>query len=130
MEYNANLKNRVSSFDNEMYVDLDYMEEFSSLDFKERKRDYEFSFKKDYESIITLEIPAGYKVSRLPESYTSKNDAYSMNISYEQKGNTIVYKKRFTINNGTIKKADFQNWNQSIESLKKLYNDQITLTKS
>lgn len=130
MEYNANLKNRVSSFDNEMYVDLDYMEEFSNLDFKERKRDYEFSFKKDYESVITLEIPAGYKVSRLPESYTAKNDAYSMNISYEQKGNTIVYKKRFTINNGTIKKADFQNWNQSIESLKKLYNDQITLTKS
>ncbi len=130
LEYNANLKNRVSSFDNEMYVDLDYMEEFSSLDFKERKRDYEFSFKKDYESIITLEIPAGYKVSRLPESYSAKNDAYSMNISYEQKGNTIVYKKHFTINNGTIKKADFQTWNQSIESLKKLYNDQITLTKS
>ena len=130
MEYNASLKNRVSSFDNEMYVNLNYLEEYSHLDLKDRKTDYEFSFKKDYESSITLEIPAGYKVSRLPESFKAGNDAYSMNISYEQKGNTIIYKKHFTINNGSIKKADFINWNQSVSGLKKVYNDQITLTKS
>jgi transglutaminase-like putative cysteine protease len=130
MEYNANLKNKVSSFDNEMYINLNYLEEFSRLDFKERKTDYEFSYKKDYESLITLEIPAGYKVSRLPESFKAANEDYSMNVSYEQKGNTIIYKKHFTITNGTIKKADFVNWNQSIASLKKSYNDQITLTKN
>ena len=130
LEYDARLRNRVSAFDNEMYVDLDYLEEFSNFDFKERKSDYEFSFKKDYESTITLEVPAGYKVTRLPEAFSATTDAYSMNVSYEQKGNSIIYKKHFIIKNGTIKKADFQNWNQSIGSLKKLYNDQITLTKS
>lgn len=130
LEYNANLKNRVTSFDNDLYINLDYLEEFSGFDFKERKTDYEFSYKKDYESSIILEIPTGYKVSRLPESFKTSTDAYSMNVSYEQKGNTIIYKKHFTINNGTIKKADFPNWNQSITTLKKLYNDQITLTKN
>ncbi|MFD2603254.1 transglutaminase-like domain-containing protein [Flavobacterium suzhouense] len=130
MEYNANLKNRVSSFDNEMYVNLDYMEEFSNLDFKERKSDYEFAHKRDYESVITLEIPEGYKVSRLPESFKVANDTYTMSVSYEQKGNTVIYKKHFVVNDCTIKKGDFQNWNQSIASLKKIYNDQITLTKN
>lgn len=130
LEYDASLKNRVSSFDNEMYVDLDYLEEFSGYDFKERKSDYEFNYKKDYESVITLELPAGYKVTRLPEMFSATTGAYTMNVSYEQKGNSIIYKKHFIIKTGTIKKTDFQSWNQSITSLKNLYNDQITLTKS
>jgi len=129
LAYDATLKNKVSSFDNEMYVDLDYLEEFSSLDFKERKTDYEFDYKQDYESVITLEIPTGYKVTRLPNAYNVANDIYAMNVSYEQKGNSIVYKKHFLVKTGTIKKADFKTWNESISNLKSLYNDQITLTK-
>lgn len=129
MEYNATLKNKVSVFDNEMYVDLDYLEEFAHMDFKERKTDYEFSFKKDYETNITLEIPAGYKVAELPKPLNVSTAAYDMNVSYELKGNSILYKKHFIIKNGIIKTTDFTNWNESVASLKKLYNDQITLTR-
>lgn len=129
IEYNAGVKNRISSFDNELYIDLDYMEEFSGLDFKERKTDFEFSYKKDYESNITLEIPAGYSVTRLPEPLNVNTNDYAINVSYEQKGNTILYKKHFLIKNGAIKKADFTNWNAAIAGLKNLYNETITLTK-
>lgn len=129
VEYDAVLRNRVSSFDNEMYVDLDYLEEMSGLDFKERKTDFEFSYKKDYESNITLAIPQGYTVSRLPETLVVDTNDYTLTAAYEQKGSTIVYKKHFVIKNGTIKKTDFANWNNAITKLKKLYNDQITLTK-
>jgi len=38
LQYTANILNKVSTFDNEMYVDLDYDKEYSSLDFKERKK--------------------------------------------------------------------------------------------
>lgn len=130
IEYDLNLKNKVSSFDNDIYVDLDYLEEFSGMDFKERKTDYEFRYKKDYESNITLTIPAGYKVAGMPQGYSIANDTYAMTISYEQKGNTIVYKKHFIIKDGTIKKSEFTTWNESVSNLKKLYNDQITLTKN
>src|SRR5690606_32278780 len=100
MEYNATLNNKVSSFDNEMYVDLDYLEEFASLDFKERKTDFEFSYKRDYEYNITLEIPAGYTVTGMPKPLSVSTDAYSMNVTYEVKGNSILYKKHFVIKNG------------------------------
>jgi transglutaminase-like putative cysteine protease len=129
IEYNAGLKNRVSSFDNEMYIDLDHQEEFAGLDFKERKTDFEFSYKQDYESNIALEIPAGYTVNRLPEPLSVSTDGYSINVSYEQKGNSILYKKHFLIKNGTIRKSDFTNWNAAIAGLKNLYNETITLTK-
>lgn len=129
MEYNATLKNKVSVFDNEMYIDLDYLEEFASLDFKERKTDFEFNYKRDYEYNITLEIPAGYKVTEMPKPLSVSTDAYSMNVSYEVKGNAILYKKHFIIKNGTIKTTDFAGWNEAVSNLKKLYNDQITLTR-
>lgn len=130
LNYNASLKNKVSSFDNEMYIDLDYLEEFSRLEFKERKTDFEFSYKKDYESVITLDVPAGYAVTRLPEAFSISTPDYAMNVSYEQKGNSIIYKKHFVITTGTIKQSDFTGWNESVNKLKKLYNDQITLTKN
>lgn len=129
IDYDAKLKNRVSSFDNELYIDLDYAEEFAGLEFKERKTDFEFDYKRDYESVITLEIPQGYAVSRLPEPFSAVADGYAMTASYEQKGNIIVYTKKFLIKDGTIKKGSFKTWNESISKLKKLYNDQITLTK-
>lgn len=129
IEYNTTIKNKVSSFDNEMYVDLDYYEEFSGLDFAERKIGYEFDYKKDYESTITLQIPEGYKVTKLPEPLSAETDAYSIRLSYEQQGNSILYKKRFIFKNGSIKKTEFSNWNETVKSLKKLYNEQITLTK-
>ncbi len=129
LEYDAILKNKVSSFDNEMYIDLDYLEEYGHFDFKERKTDFQFSYKRDYEFDIILAIPEGYSVSRLPEPVTVDTPDYTINASYQQKDNNIVYKKHFVIKNGLIKKNDFTNWNASIAKLNKLYKDQITLTK-
>jgi transglutaminase-like putative cysteine protease len=129
LEYDTKVKNKVSSFDNEMYVDLDYYEEYGGMELKERKSDYEFNHKTDYEYTITLELPAGYKVSKLPESFAVSTDAYTIDVSYVQNGNAILYKKRFVMKNGAIKAADFTNWNSAIASIKKIYNEQITLTK-
>ncbi|MFP9114814.1 transglutaminase-like domain-containing protein [Flavobacterium sp. RHBU_3] len=129
LSYDAALKNRVSSFDNEMYIDLDLEEEYSGLDFKERKTDYEFGYRQEYLSEVVLDIPAGYKVTHLPEPLVADAPQYSFNVSYEQKGTTIIYKKHFVIKSEVIKKSDFAQWNQTIGKLKALYNDQITLTK-
>lgn len=130
LEYDALLKNRVSVFDNEIYIDLDYQEEFGGLDFKERQNDYELHFKQDYESLITLQIPEGYKVAKLPEPMKTESGDYSINMKYEQKGNNIVYTKKFIFKNGTLKKSEFTTWNESYSKLKKMYKEQITLIKN
>ena len=130
LEYNTRVKNKVSSFDNEMYIDLDYFEEMAGLEFKDRKSDYEFDFKTEYESNIVLEIPDGYKAGKLPESLAVNNDNFSIMVSYELKDNMILYKKHFIIKNGSIKAQDFNSWNESIKNLKKIYNEQITLTRT
>ena len=77
-----------------------------------------------------LEIPAGYKVSKLPESISIQEPDYSINVSYEQIGNEILYKKKFEFKKGLVKATDFTEWNAFMEKLNKLYNEQVTLTKS
>lgn len=130
LEYNTKLDNRVSSFDNDLYIDLDFKKEFASLNFKERKNDYEFPYKENYESTIKLEIPPGYKVVKLPESISFSKDDLLVDISYQQVGNEIIYKKHFTFKKGVIKSVDFTDWNPFLDKLSKIYNEQITLTKS
>lgn len=130
ISHDIKIDNKVSSFDNTIYIDLDYKKEFGHLLFKERKSDFEFPHKENYDALIKLEIPAGYKVTKLPESVSIQKADYKITVSYEQVGNEILYKKKFTFNNGIVKAADFTEWNSFIEKLNKLYKEQITLTKS
>ncbi|ESU26993.1 hypothetical protein FLJC2902T_23340 [Flavobacterium limnosediminis JC2902] len=130
LEYDIKINNKVSRFDNDIYIDLDFKKDFNHLVFKERKNDFEFPHKENYEALFTLEIPAGYKVTKLPESVSIQKPDYNITISYEQVGNEILYKKKFEFKKGLVKASDFTEWNTFIEKMNKIYNEQITLTKS
>ena len=129
LQYKANILNKVSTFDNEMYIDLDYDKEYSSLDFKERKKDFEFDFKKYDDIEINFQIPENYKVSKLPQNINITTDDYTISLTYEVVGNTIKYKKIFNFKNGVIKSAKFNDWKNHFESINKNYSEQIVLTK-
>lgn len=130
IDYDIKLNNKVSAFDNEIYVDLDFKKEFSKLSLKDRKCDFEFPYKENYSASIKLEIPAGYKVTKLPEPVSFTTENYNIIITCQQVGNEIVYSKHFDFKNGTIKVDEFSQWNTLMEKINKTYNEQITLTKS
>ncbi len=113
-----------------MYIDLDFKREFSKLDLKDRKSDFEFPFKENYNAVIKLEIPAGYKVTKLPESLSVSSDNYKVTINCQQVGGEIVYTKNFEFKNGLLKSTEFADWNAVLAKVNKIYNEQITLTKS
>jgi hypothetical protein len=129
LDYDVNVANKVSSFDGEIYVDLDFAKEFSGFDFRERKTDYEFDYKNQYDCSITVAIPAGYKVAKLPENLTVKANDYDVSISFMQTPKEIVCKKNFTFKNGVIKFADFAAWNDTQRKLASIYKQQIVLNK-
>ena len=129
ISYNITLKNAVSSFDDIIYVDIDFDKEFAKFDFDERKTDYIFSYKKALESITILEIPENYKISQLPKNISIKSDNYELSVDFSQQNNTISYKKLFSIKNAKIEKSDFKQWDEFISKLKNVYNEQIIITK-
>lgn len=128
--YNISLKNKVSSFDNDIYVDIDFDKQFVDFDLKERKTDYVFNFKQDIESITNLKIPPGYTVSQIPENLTFYNENFEVQINFQQKDDILAYQKRFYIKKSKVSTADFKDWNELLSNIKNIYNQQIILTKN
>ncbi|MFK7781650.1 transglutaminase family protein [Psychroserpens sp.] len=127
--YNVDVKNAVSSFDNQVYIDLDFDKELSNFILEERKTDYIFNTKRDLESTTRLEIPQGYNISHLPENISVDNDNFNMSVNFSKENNVIVYKKQFQIKHAKIETSDFKEWNGFIKKLDALYSEQIILTK-
>lgn len=129
ISYNIDIKNAVSSFDDLIYVNLDIDNELSTYKLDKRKTDFLFSFKKDLESNLRLEIPKGYKISHLPENISINSKNYDMSVAFSKEDNAILYKKHFKIKNAQIETSDFEEWNDFIKKLNTIYNEQIILTK-
>ncbi|WNM19705.1 transglutaminase-like domain-containing protein [Flavobacterium capsici] len=129
VDYNIAIQNRVSSFDDEIYIDLDFMNEFKNFDLKDRKVDYEMSYKTNYVSQVNLKIPDGYKVIKMPENLSVKEANFDINLSFENAGKEIIYKKSFVFKNGCIKANEIEKWNDFVKKLVENYNQQITLSK-
>ena len=130
IDYGISIGNKVSSFDDEIYVDLEYMNEYKNMDFAERKTDYEFDYKNDYHSNITLAIPEGFSVKKVPDNLQVSKEGYDINITFENTGKAIIYKKSFKFKNGVIKSAEMAEWTAFQKQLTSLYNQQIVLSKS
>ncbi len=111
------------------FIDLDFDKELSNHKMEKRFTDFMFNSKKDLESVTTLNIPKGYKISHLPKDIAVASDNYDMKVQFKKEDNTVVYKESFRIKNAKIETADFEQWNQFIDQLNAIYNEQIILTK-
>lgn len=129
LNYEVAIANHISSFDNEIYIDLNYDKEYASFDFKDRKTDFILDYKSFDDIVITLQIPEGYKVSKVPNNIAIKTDDYSITMNYEVKGTTLKYTKQFLFKNGIIKSAKFDEWKNHYAEIQKNYAEQVVLTK-
>ncbi|WP_282044529.1 transglutaminase-like domain-containing protein [Winogradskyella flava] len=130
MDYDIEIKNAASSFDNSIYIDLDIDKELSNYDFKERDVDYIFNSKKHLESTTNLSIPDGYNISQLPKDIDISSDNYDLSVTFTTSTGLLSYKKVFKIKNAKIETSDFDEWNTFNEELNTVYKEQIILTKN
>jgi hypothetical protein len=78
---------------------------------------------------INLQIPDGYKVTKVPENISIITDDYTILMKYEIKENTLVYTKQFLFKNGIIKSSKFNDWKNHYNQIQKNYSEQVVLTK-
>lgn len=130
LKYSYALTNKISKFDNDIYIDLDWNKTFSELKIKEdRETDYYFNGKIKQRTHKKFRIPPGYKVSHLPKSITKTHQDFTLNVTFRQAGNEVIYTNEITVKEGIIRKGNFSLWNEYILELKDIYNDQIVITK-
>ena len=130
LKYNYKLNNRVSSFDKELYIGLDWNKTYSQLEIEDdRFSDYYFGRKVHNKVVKKLELPKDYKITHLPEAIKEEYKDISISINFKQVGNSIIYSNEIIIGSGIIHKDDFEVWNNLVKKLKEVYNDQIVITK-
>jgi transglutaminase-like putative cysteine protease len=129
MDYDIAVSNRVSDFDNDMYIDLECMNEYKNFELKDRKTDYEFDYKTNYESNVSLAIPAGYKITKLPENLVINEPNFAVSVQFVQSSSELICKKNFVFKNGVIKANEMDKWNSFVKNLQATYNQQIILSK-
>ncbi len=125
------LTNAVSSFGDDLYIDLDNHKEFKdfSFDLKKRESDYWFDFKEYVQVEMQLTIPAGYEVTALPSSLSVINEDYEFVAGMKSENGLIIYKKHIILKNTILQRSKMEQWNSDIEKLELFYNEQIVLSK-
>src|SRR5260221_231906 len=104
VKYSFTLNNKVSKFDKDLYVDLDWNKSYQNLQMEEdRVSDYYFNRKVKLKTSKKFKLPAGYRVTHLPKGMSRKNPDFSFEVSYKQIGNEVVYDNEITVYRGIVK---------------------------
>ncbi|GFZ85670.1 hypothetical protein GCM10011531_16220 [Aquaticitalea lipolytica] len=129
LAYNLTIDNYVKKVGTKLYInlDIDRVLSKSKVDIEDKKYDkkIDHTYTKNYVTILT--IPEGYTASFIPEDLSFENENYGYKITYTQKDNTIIQHKNIFVNTLSVKKQDFESWNEFIKSLIKAYKKSIIL---
>ncbi len=128
INYQLDLKNYISKFGNEMYVDLDSDKELDNMTIDDdRLTDYVMPHQLNREVSIQFNYPANYSIQHLPDPILISNDVFTIQADFKNTGQQITYSKRILINNGIIPIEKSDEWNAAIKQLGTFYEDSIIL---
>lgn len=132
ISYNVSHRESVASFGDELYIEMDFRKDMDNAEIKidERKQDWRFPYKQHLVYETELTIPKGYKISQLPSGISIDDAGYAFKVAYTLNGEKLLYRKEILIKNTALPKKQFGKWNESIQQLKKCYNEQVTLVKN
>ncbi len=129
VKYSFTLNNKVSQFDKDLYVDIDWNKSFGDMTIEDtRESNYYFHRKIQFKTVKKLKLPPGYKVTHLPKGMSKKHADFSFEVSFRQVGSELIYSNEIIVSHGIIQKKNFSEWNNYIKELKEVYDDQLVLT--
>ncbi len=96
---------------------------------KERK--YDLTFFAPCSCVVedTLEIPDGYKVKSLPDNLKIVDDNMSVDFTFTQKGNTVVFLGKYSVEKRIIPLSDYPRVKSIVSEMKKMTRKIIILEK-
>jgi hypothetical protein len=131
MEGDIDLSNYVITEDKEVYAGIDFFPEDLNSYIPDKNRQHDYVFHSAYVTADETELilPAGYKVTSLPDSINIQNADYGVQASYSVKGNKVIFKKSISFNSGRIRRDDFENWKVFAKKLKDFNSNLIAIQK-
>jgi hypothetical protein len=117
----------------ELYVNLNLQRDFEDdyADEKSREVPISYEYRQQQRKVVTLKIPAGYKLSYLPPDKADSEDGlWRYKFHYEQRGNSIWLSREITMNTLSVPPEKFPVHNRLVEGLRDAYKESVVLTKA
>ncbi|NUY80708.1 DUF3857 domain-containing protein [Flavobacterium sp. MAH-1] len=128
IDYSFDLADYAVKIDKEMYIGLILDPRFEKFTLEdEREYSYEFDFLTSYKGFYTIELPKNLTVKHLPENAKIENNLFSASFTYSEKPGMVSVSIDIQTKKLLLEKQDFALWNQSIEQLKNIYSQTLTL---
>ncbi|MEL7145638.1 MAG: transglutaminase-like domain-containing protein [Bacteroidota bacterium] len=129
LQYKASLTNKVQSFNDKIYIDLDFSKDFykSSIE-EDRFSPFDFHGRTHISSEIALSLPTAATIDFIPSPLQISNDWFDVDIRYEKSEGKVLYKKQIKILKSILPVAQFEEWNNMIKKLDEFYSNQLILT--
>ncbi|MBL4678587.1 MAG: DUF3857 and transglutaminase domain-containing protein [Mucilaginibacter sp.] len=128
---NFTLPDYAKKIGDEYYLNLNLFKLFANeeIDYPRRKMPIDNGFKYIKRYVTILKIPAGYKLSYLPQGKAFHNNVWGFNLQYQQKGSDVILIQEFDNDNLMLTQDQFEPWNKVLENLSPLYKETLSLTK-
>ncbi len=130
VNYTFKISDYYKKLGDEIYINLNLNKELSNFKVsKQRKTEIEFDYKKYYKFYTALDIPDGYKVDYLPGNVSTSDELSTLKITYQKKGNQIIYTHSIELNFLSLNLEEQKKMNEAIKKIEKNYKEIIVLKK-
>lgn len=131
VRYKFSIPDYTNSIDDHLYINLNLDKVYKNnlVDIKKKKYDVAYKYKGEYHLYTSFTVPDGYQVENIPAGSEYKDERFGFSISYQLKGNQIIFYEILYNNLITLKKTDFTDWNKMIEKLNSAYSQALTFKK-
>lgn len=129
MEYQFTIDNYVTSYENEVYVNMVLEKDFThQTELKNtRVAPYELDNKSSDSWTVFLTVPDGYAVKSLPKNTRFSNDYVTYSVDYVQKGNQISMTLKMKLNFLYLYPEQFESWNEFLKIKKTSIAESVVL---
>ena len=129
VDYSFNIENYVSSYEDELYIDMSLYKRVGTKIKDDRELPFEYNSKFTLRQNYVLEIPEGYKVTYMPKDYSSVIAGGSNHITMKVENNKIYY-EYFQEQVGLLfEKKDFETWNTEFQKILDYFSESVVLKK-
>lgn len=130
VDYDFEIKNYSKKLGDEIYINLNLNKDLSFYKTdKKREQAIEYDYKRSFTHTTKLEIPLNYKIDYLPENVKVSNDFMTCEITYQVKGNNIIYNQNIVLNFLILSLEQQKEVNKQIKKIEKNYKEIVVLKK-
>mgnify|MGYP001725955157 FL=1 len=115
--------------DGELYLEMNPHNNYFTMriDTTERRQDFMLPVCCNIERDVTVTLPAGARVTFLPQPFTKRLPQGTLSCTFRQSGGKVVFVQQMRISNRRIPLAAIPDWNKSLDQWTDACNQQVII---